>query len=233
VIKTYNTYIPKNNTPLDILARDLRRQQLYKSIGIIETVAPMGNVVYAVIRRESFNSERGDDDLSPPLYNNPMNRPENTLSLLELLLPIKNIDLSISQINPDNLIGYKVEVVENESTIIEVNLIPVSVNSPVKLELTIQDRIKASNLYKEDPLRQYFGRLGMQDSEIDEYLKIPYNETAGKVVLFEGESYWHKDTSKLRDSEKQYTLASILTNLKGLPMKSKDCHRPVRLFGAL
>lgn len=228
-----NPYFPKNNTPLDILTRDLRFQQTFKSIGIIETVVPMGDVLFAVIRRESFEAERGDDDLTPPLYNNPMGRPEETLSLLELLLPITNVDLRVSIIDPEMLIGYKVQVVESVDEILEVNVIPTSKRSPTRLELTTQDRVKASNLFREDPLRQYFGRLGMQTSEIDQYLKIPYTETSGRVVLFAGESYWHKDTIKLRELEKQYEFSSLLTNLKGLPMKVKDCHRPVRLFGAL
>jgi hypothetical protein len=234
MVKTYKLpeMKPLMASSLPPIVRDAYLARRLRSVGTIEVAIPLDNKLFVVARRDNFDGISGDAFVSQPLYNNPLLKPEEDLNLLQIMFPIRNIDLSITTVDPSIFIGKKVEVIETDSKIIEANFIAVSDNYPTVLQVKNADELKAAELGF-DNFKDYLTMLGATEQELEEFYSIPFKDAKNGVVLFDSESYWHKDTSKLKDKEKSFKSNKLIKYLNRTAMKVKDCHKPVRLFGAL
>lgn len=203
--------------------------------GIIESLYIIGDGVFAVIRKDidsSFTYSGDQIDHGDGWFNGTDRIPIDNTTVSELSI-LTNIDASNNQLNRYIEKPCEVVVKNDIAVYASVNLgfpsiSTVPSNIIRKIRIAIAD---VSDDIFSDVGRKLFKEEGYTDQDINALSDFKYvADMYGKLNTFEGEAYWFKDTSQQSKDENILKANDILVGLKKLGMKSKNCHRPSRIF---
>lgn len=203
--------------------------------GIIESIQVVDDSVFAIIKKNHSSriNDKGDQiDHGDGYFNGTDRTPLDDITLAELCIPT-NIDASNN--NLKRFIGKKckVSVKNNIAVFAEVDYgfyslttIPIHVIRKIRQAMSS----KSDSIFSEEGI-SLFKQEGYTDEEINQLSDFKFQEsTIGKVNTFEGEGLWFKDTANKDPSENILKANPLVLGLNKLGMKTKNCHKPTRLF---
>lgn len=214
------------------------RNKITTKYGTIDKVLPTNNKVYVTVREiplDRDGDEQGDYAFSPPLFN-AFGKPETELSIMQVMIPLLNIDLSTTSIQLENLLDKFVAVhVDYKGIAKDCELISSLPNDDYFIGKPLNLILKAaqSNIEVED----LFIAGGYSPEQVKKMFEIKvddFEHQPGRIFRIKGEAYWDRDTGKLKEQdinipeEKNFYDDWASKNLK----KKMQCHYPVTLFGA-
>lgn len=216
-------------------------KQSREEMGIIEAVLVVDSALYAIIRKVTKEWDVTNHAYYP-LFNNYLEAQEDVLAPVELLIPIVNVDLSITNADPKTLIGKYVSVsVISGNRAVKAEYMG-SIDDPERGPLKVIQGI----LYNARMLAGATAKLTEEDSKAREYLaKVEnINETnlallsaqlkdwQGKVVRLKGDATYHNDTDATQEFEITVEAEDFFKQANETKMKTKNCHLPITIFSA-
>lgn len=220
------------NLQFEILKR--LGKDIVESVGKIESVSLQNNQVYALIRYTS--GEDGDNNLR--LFNDIYASNEEDLSFFELSIPISNIDLSKDNYSPTQLIGKYASVTVFEGRAISAEIIgdfkskeerPTNIDQDFFFTARMR-LIERGEATTADNVQNELIALGLDRTTAFSLFQVKLADVLNKVVIWAGESYFHKDTAKPDILETVQEPPEFLRSLNRTPMKVKACHKFNKLF---
>lgn len=203
--------------------------------GIIESLQVVDDSVFAIIKKNHSSriNDKGDQiDHGDGYFNGTDRTPLDDITLAELCIPT-NIDASNN--NLKRYIGKrcKVSVKNNIAVYAEVDYGFYSLTTfPIHVIRKIRQALssKSDSIFSEEG-KVLFRQEGYTDEEIQQLSDFKFVEsTVGKVNTFAGEGLWFKDTANKDPSENILKANPLVLGLNKLGMKTKNCHKPTRLF---
>ena len=210
------------------------------SMGIIHAVLAKGPRLYAAVVRLEPLTNYGGEHGSLEFYN--CKGETKNYGAHELFMRVINVNLSRDIVDPRDFIGQKVLVTELD-------------NIPVKVELIgdVEGMVENPTTLSSAVLRSFRNFLGPSkplddDSELTEtfmqafgidpdfmknMMALKIEDVAGKVLRIEGDAVYFMDTDKEKEGYMQIkNYKDMYDHLSTNPMKTKDCHLPIKVFGA-
>lgn len=206
--------------------------------GTIESLSPQGEKLYAKIRREGDDApdiEGNIVKINTYLFGNHFNIPEENLTLAEILIPL-DIDLSISKVNVDTLLGKKVTVFVEDGNPIYARL---TEESPSRI-IDPKD-IRQARQLSADPLSidkngiDFLQKSGYGITQIESVLaeSLAGNNIDGKTIKYGDQSTY--DAISKSEQSLRYDMSTslpIATNIPASQLKNKTCHLQIKAFSA-
>lgn len=217
----------------DLINRANDTDIVYKA-GIIDTLYVVNDSVFAVIRKnyapEFFNG--GDEtDHGTGWFNASDGTPPENLTIPELA-----IKTNISAINN---ITYRyigkpcvVTVKGGVALYAEVSLGGDYLTVfPTKLLKDIRGTLGADLDLFSDKGKKLLKDNGFTDDQIKDLESFKYetNHTE-KTITFKDEAVWGRDTATLGENQLEIVPTDIINGLNKLTLKTRNCHKPTRLF---
>lgn len=203
--------------------------------GIIESTFISGEGVFAVIRKNTSSrfSPTGDQiDHGDGWFNGPDRNSVETTTVAELAI-LTNIDVSNNQLKRYK--GSACHVVVKNGIAIYADVRP-PYPSLTTIPASFIRKVRVAIEGKSDDIfsdigRKYFRDAGYSEEDINSLSDFKYvSSMYGKVNTFAGEALWFKDTSQQQEEENIIKPNGIILGLNKLGMKSKNCHKPSRIF---
>lgn len=217
----------------DLVNRANSTELVYKS-GIIDTLYVVNDSVFAIVRKNyapEFFSNGDQKDHGTGWFNTSDGVPPENLTIPELA-----IKTNISAINNVvyRYIGKPCVVTVKGGVGVYAN---VSLGGdyltifPTKLLMDVRGALGAElNLFS-DRGKQLLKDNGFTDEEINNLEALKYETThTEKTVTFKDEAVWGRDTSTLGTNQLEVVPTDIINGLNKLTLKTRDCHKPTRLF---
>lgn len=221
------------NTNFEVLSR--LSTKTMKAIGKIESVALNNNRVYAVVRRV----EELDPEENLKLFNDQFATSEDELSFFEIAIPITNIDLSKEAYNSVGLIRKYVEVtMRDDGKALYAEYIGdfpykkdemLEINRDFFFNARLRLLEKNSEMTEDNMISELID-LGLDRETALSLFSVKVQEVFDKVVMWTGESYYHKDIGTPTDREVYFEPPEFLKSLNKKPMKIKACHKFNKVF---
>lgn len=218
----------------------LRIKRSTQEEGIIESAMVVNRTVYVIARRlkESFDGETGHSTIN--LFNNARGTDEEHISPFELLIPISNIDLALTPVNPKDLLGKYVIVSSMKKRAIKAEFIG-DINSTSQSPLQVMQaalenaRSLAGSMEKlhENETSKTFlkEKYNLTDDQLT-LIGMSLEEFKGKVIRIEGDGTYHNDTDAELEHEVKIESYDLIKNTNKEKMKTRKCHLPVTIFSA-
>lgn len=214
--------------------------------GVIASVILRNNTVFAVIRRDHADIKENALNEGGPVhghlgyFNSHPYGDSSKYTLPELAIP--------TDINPignqlSRYIGTTALVTVQNGVAIFAN----TTNTPSSLSIVPPQIIKyvREEVEKRDPnntdrdifnskwdyIWESFGILREKISDLQGLIYNP-EDMENKIISFDGEGSWIKDTQSPLDNEVVITTNDLLLDLNKLGMKTNTCHLPVKPFSA-
>lgn len=213
-----------------------------ESLGIIASVLTVNKTVYAICYRQT--------PVTKALKEHPEGGVKEyynctgdvfKMSPYELLMPIKNLDLSRDIIDPRTLIGQKVLVSEINGQALKaeyINELDELNESPLKISRallrTIRNYVGGYTTLdsKEERVQKIMAQFGLTDVA-EKLHEHPLSDWLGQSVSFKDEGKYTNDVAKPKDGEVVFEAPEgVARHLNRTSMKTKNCHLPVKLFSA-
>lgn len=206
------------------------------SNGILSTLMLVGDTVYSTIKRDGINPEDQPPDVDlydgEELFNFPIGSDLSKSSLDQLLI---QTDINPSDGNINQYIGStcRVKLVKGRAVFAYVRHRYKELTT-INAELLYRLRRESSDGTIDNPYvtNSLINQYGYTSEQVNDLKKLQYDpeKYKNKVLIFEGEAYWGKDTSKPNDDEVVLKPVDSLNGLNKLGTKSNNCHLPIRLF---
>ena len=201
---------------------------LIEQQGIIETVYPVNDSVYAVIRKDypGKSHDHGDG-----LFN--ANDGADPEKMTRADLAVKTNIVAINAVI-ERYVGARciVTVKNGIAVYAKVNLGEDNLTVfPPQLLGELRATNPDNDLFTDKNIIS-MKDLGYSEQEIDNLKLFTYTpEEKGKIVYFKDEASWSKDVAaQQKENELNVTNNPIIRGLNKLGMKTKKCHIPTRLF---
>jgi hypothetical protein len=208
--------------------------------GIIESISPQGDMLYATIRRVGDTATDVDNNIvkiNTTLFNrHGIDIPENKYVLAEILIPL-DVMVEFVNIKYEKLIGKTVLVTLDGGKALYASVLDTSSEART---IAAEDIMKARKLSRSMTKIDAAGVKFLEKSgyAINEILTVLSEEVAeisidGKVLRY-GDAATHDTVSKSENSSR-YDMKqsiSVATNIPPFSAKNKTCHIHIRPFSA-
>lgn len=239
----YEKTIGAANKNIGEMNRKLASVQFRKAenkLGIIESTFVADGNLYAIIRRVPTRRNAAGHE-SNPLFNNILYVEDDKLSAMELYIPITNIDLSITVVDPKELVGkYAMVTLLGDNKAIKAEYTgnvkdpskgPLSTASTVLYNARMKAGATLGLLDEKSAAKPYLEQMLGLNAANKELLELSYTDVLGKSVRIEGDGTYSNSTSKPTDNELVIEdTNNLVENKNGEEMKARDCHLPILLF---
>lgn len=207
-------------------------QQDTKSVGQIESVSVHSSAVFVVVRRLDSGGHKAE------LFNNIYNSLESDLSLYELAIPLVGIDLNNTSTSHLALIGKYVMVTEKDGVALVANYLgDIQAQNEeitsIPREAFIMARANLFNKEQEmtkENVQEELMKLGVTRENASLVFGVDVEAALNNVILWAGDSYFHKDTGKAEMKEVIVEPPNFVKYLNKHPIKMKACHKFNKLF---
>lgn len=197
-------------------------------VGIIRALYVINNAVFALVSPFKELNESGGH--TPLYFNAIIGVSMSHFSIAELVI---KTNINPANENVFNLVGEKcrVTVVKDRAIYAQVDYGAQTMTEiPHTVFRNIREALGDSDLFSQkgkDLLLNY----GYTEEQVKELKELQFTEDhLQKVVTFEGEGVWQKDSTVLRQDEATMKPVNIISGLNNLGMKTKNCHIPSRIF---
>ena len=218
----------------------LRIRRSLQEEGIIESVMVVNRVLYVIARRVKSSMTTDTDHSYQSLFNNDRHVREEALSPFELLIPVSNIDLAVTTVKPEELLGKYVSVSVLKGRAVKAEYIgdlSGPSQSPLQLARAALENARslagvATRIEENEKARDFLKtQYNLTDDQLT-LIGMSLEEFKGKVIKVEGDATYDRDTANKLEHEVIIESHDLIANTNKEPMKTKNCHLPVTIFSA-